>query len=842
MNITVCLLGTMGFTRCTYQVGLRLRLFLIPHSSGMANRTRRQVNLSDKKLCTLTFIADHTFFENVGDRNVPKTTRLIIALFYRLNTLYQSATFLIDEEVEMSGYGFLLGDIIIHESWTSRLGHYNAPSDVGGKTWTPHALSDAFNRASFNRTCLAHLLTYRPFMGVLGRAWMASSHLGGICSPSVKQGDLMIHTNTGWTTYVDHSGRRLLNAMAELITAHELGHNWGAAHDPDTTECSPPALSRGKYLMYAHSVAGFAENNYKFSPCSRRTIGATLAVRAPLCFVESSQTGYSRCGNRRLDPGEECDTGMGQDNRCCSASCKLRPHARCSPWNHECCTADCQIATASTVCAERRSSNPCLGPGRCDGLSVHCPGPTLLSNVACAEHGQCVRGQCVPHCLRHGLETCICDAAEESCYICCQFPEADSQSFLCKPVMLLHNDTSFERTVGRYSFVPDRSPPGTPISTVVGHLSVRKRSNITKHVFLHLEDYRPCATGYCMQGKCQLFKQNSILRFQGLYDKPEDRSLVANILTQLTSYEIIDAPCFRTKRWTHDSHTIREISFPVQNSTWRLILDSIEPQISPNFTVTVFGENGVRNLPINLHDLVCYTGHISSMENSSVTALLEETTNEFSARIILEDHIYFIEPLSTYAEYKGNTSMLFYRLKDLNYRPLPNVSFCGSSEKSVIRLLQNSATDAIRNRSPPGTPLSTVVGHLSVRKRSNITKHVFLHLEDYRPCATGYCMQGKCQLFKQNSILRFQGLYDKPEDRSLENFLRNNLVALVITLSLLIWVPTAVGIRISKRNKTNSNQSKTSTAFPVDGTSEPEISKPNGYEDDYRLSNLMDPA
>ncbi|OON16612.1 hypothetical protein X801_07576 [Opisthorchis viverrini] len=68
--------------------------------------------------------------------------------------------------------------------------------------------------------------------------------------------------NTGWTTYADYSGRRLLNAMAELITAHELGHNWGAAHDPDTEECSPPAHSRGKYLMYAHSVAGFAVNNY----------------------------------------------------------------------------------------------------------------------------------------------------------------------------------------------------------------------------------------------------------------------------------------------------------------------------------------------------------------------------------------------------------------------------------------------------------------------------------------------------------------------------------------------------------------------------------------------------
>ncbi|KAA3675617.1 uncharacterized protein DEA37_0000334 [Paragonimus westermani] len=75
-----------------------------------------------------------------------------------------------------------------------------------------------------------------------------------------------------------------------------------------------------------------------------------------------------------------------------------------------------------------------------------------------------------------------------------------------------------------------------------------------------------------------------------------------------------------------------------------------------------------------------------------------------------------------------------------------------------------------------------------------------------------------------------------------QNFLRNNLVILVITLSLLVWIPTAVGIRIFKRNKANLNQSKTSAAFPVDGTSEPEISKPNGYEDEYRPPSLMDSA
>ncbi|TGZ65874.1 hypothetical protein CRM22_005651 [Opisthorchis felineus] len=230
--------------------------------SKSSERKRRSGILQDKKLCRLSFIADYTFFTNVGSRSSPKTTRLIISLFYRINSLFQATKFLVDEADEQSGYGFLLGDIIIHESWNNELGHYNARSDANGKPWTPRSLSTAFSYAQFNRTCLAHLLTYRPFMGVLGRAWTAAPELGGICSPSRTERGEEFKTNTGWTTYADYSGRRLLNAMAELITAHELGHNWGAAHDPDTEECSPPAHSRGKYLMYAHSVAGFAVNNY----------------------------------------------------------------------------------------------------------------------------------------------------------------------------------------------------------------------------------------------------------------------------------------------------------------------------------------------------------------------------------------------------------------------------------------------------------------------------------------------------------------------------------------------------------------------------------------------------
>ncbi|TGZ65873.1 hypothetical protein CRM22_005651 [Opisthorchis felineus] len=505
--------------------------------SKSSERKRRSGILQDKKLCRLSFIADYTFFTNVGSRSSPKTTRLIISLFYRINSLFQATKFLVDEADEQSGYGFLLGDIIIHESWNNELGHYNARSDANGKPWTPRSLSTAFSYAQFNRTCLAHLLTYRPFMGVLGRAWTAAPELGGICSPSRTERGEEFKTNTGWTTYADYSGRRLLNAMAELITAHELGHNWGAAHDPDTEECSPPAHSRGKYLMYAHSVAGFAVNNYRFSPCSRRTIGATLAARAPLCFVATSESTVRLCGNRRLDPGEECDAGVVHDDICCTDNCKLRHGAQCSPWNHDCCTSACQVAPPSTQCSERHSGNPCLSPGTCDGKSASCPGPTRLSGVPCAEHGRCIQGKCRTQCERLGLHTCICDEAEQSCYICCLFPLANSNSYTCRPITIYSTNDTFDRSEGRYSFVPKTNQVLE---------SVQSSGSSNQQVYLHLENYRPCATGYCMDGRCTRSPENSILRFWGFGADSKEYSFTSflqnNLVVSVVTVSLLYIP------------------------------------------------------------------------------------------------------------------------------------------------------------------------------------------------------------------------------------------------------------------------------------------------------------
>lgn len=49
---------------------------------------------------------------------------------------------------------------------------------------------------------------------------------------------------------------------ADLVTTHELGHNFGAEHDPDDmADCAPREDQGGKFVMYPIAVSGDHVNN-----------------------------------------------------------------------------------------------------------------------------------------------------------------------------------------------------------------------------------------------------------------------------------------------------------------------------------------------------------------------------------------------------------------------------------------------------------------------------------------------------------------------------------------------------------------------------------------------------
>ena len=86
--------------------------------------------------------------------------------------------------------------------------------------------------------CLVHLFTYRQWTnGTLGYAYTAVPQDGdprGVCSKEYYVMGQKRYLNTALSTYRKPSGERVLQMQADVITAHELGHNWGAQHDPNS--------------------------------------------------------------------------------------------------------------------------------------------------------------------------------------------------------------------------------------------------------------------------------------------------------------------------------------------------------------------------------------------------------------------------------------------------------------------------------------------------------------------------------------------------------------------------------------------------------------------------------
>ena len=125
-------------------------------------------------------------------------------------------------------------------------------------SWNVDTLLQEFSYQNWTEYCLAHLFTYQDFAkGVIGLAYVASpslSRVGGICTANYRDQQRMRFLNCALSSSVNW-GRRLLTIEADLVTAHELGHNFGANHDP-SGDCAPATVNGGKYIMYATYVYG----------------------------------------------------------------------------------------------------------------------------------------------------------------------------------------------------------------------------------------------------------------------------------------------------------------------------------------------------------------------------------------------------------------------------------------------------------------------------------------------------------------------------------------------------------------------------------------------------------
>ncbi|MGH0169038.1 UNVERIFIED_CONTAM: hypothetical protein FKN15_056297 [Acipenser sinensis] len=497
------------------------------------HREKRQKRTPDpkKNTCKLLVVADYRFFQNMGRSEESTTINYLIELIDRVDDIYRNTTW----DYNMQGYG-----VQIEQQFSI----------------------DIADQAA--NVCLAHLFTYQDFdQGTLGLAYVGSpkTHaLGGICPNAynfkalgksiylntgltstknygktilTKEADLVtthelghnfgaehdpdnllhcapsddhggkylmypiavsgdhennkvlppynfkalgksIYLNTGLTSTKNY-GKTILTKEADLVTTHELGHNFGAEHDPDNLlHCAPSDDHGGKYLMYPIAVSGDHENNKRFSECSIKSIAKTLSSKASDCFKERNNR---VCGNSRVDEEEECDPGIVHlnDDPCCTSSCKFRPNVQCSDRNSPCCKG-CKFDQAGKICQEAINAT-CKGESACTGTSSECPPPANAADgITCVDKGKCRHGECIPFCegLKglKGLKSCACNETDNSCKVCCR-----DTNGVCKPY----------EDFGQ---------------------------------FLYLRKGKPCTVGFCDgSGKCMKQVQDAVERFWDFIEK-----------------------------------------------------------------------------------------------------------------------------------------------------------------------------------------------------------------------------------------------------------------------------------------------------------------------------------
>ncbi|XP_060541094.1 disintegrin and metalloproteinase domain-containing protein 15 isoform X2 [Pantherophis guttatus] len=186
------------------------------------------------------------------------------------------------------------------------------------------------------------------------------------------------------------------HSVSSLIMAstlsHQLGHNLGLAHDSDGCGCNTSIRPQSrKCIMEAPTgiMPGLS-----FSTCSQRRFQEILQSNQVGCLLdqpEATRLAKSRCGNRLVESGEQCDCGLFLEctDPCCNATtCQLIPGAQCATGQS--CCHQCKLRSAGHTC--RPVQNECDLPEFCDGTSPRCP-----SNVYKQDGSLCEGGKAVCH-------------------------------------------------------------------------------------------------------------------------------------------------------------------------------------------------------------------------------------------------------------------------------------------------------------------------------------------------------------------------------------------------------------------------------------------------------------
>ncbi|XP_041661246.1 disintegrin and metalloproteinase domain-containing protein 17 [Cheilinus undulatus] len=487
--------------------GVKVELSEDQDEGESMQRVKRQTPDPLKNTCPLLLVADHRFFRYMGREEESTTLNYLIELIDRVDDIYRNTSW----GEGYTGYGVQIQQIIIEKSPTpvaAGKSHFNMRGSPmkGRDVWDVKKLLEQFSvdiAEKASNVCLAHLFTYQDFdEGTLGLAYVAPSKddiPGGLCSkacPSSANEQKAIYLNTGLTSTKNY-GKTILTKEADLVTTHELGHNFGAEHDPDNIPgCAPREDQGGKYVMYPIAVSGDHANNKLFSTCSKLSIVKRLKSKANSCF---KQRNINVCGNSRVEQGEECDPGLLHINTdpCCTTDCRLRARAQCSDRNSACCK-NCMFESEGEICQEPIDAT-CKGHSYCTGNSSECPPPeNAADKTVCLDSGECLNGECIPFCQAIlKLQPCACNETNSSCKVCCR-----SSSGTCAP---------YQDETGN---------------------------------FLFLRKGKPCTVGFCDgAGKCNKQVQDVVERLWDFIDKLDintfGKFLADNIVGSVVAFSLL---------------------------------------------------------------------------------------------------------------------------------------------------------------------------------------------------------------------------------------------------------------------------------------------------------------
>ncbi|XP_065298967.2 disintegrin and metalloproteinase domain-containing protein 10-like [Dermacentor albipictus] len=448
---------------------------------------------SVQRVCNIELSVDHTFYEMVSSDMYGDAAKIHADITSLVHTHVASASEIFGNtnfngitDISFVVQRLQINDSSACEGSVRRSNPYCA--DTLDATLTLVELS----KTNHNNFCVSYLWTYRDFPGgTLGLAYVAelSGNAGGLCEKFQPDVALQLTSdysgrvslNTGVVTFVNKNVR-VPHRVSEVTFAHELGHNFGAQHDPP--ECVAGG-SVGNFLMFASASHGTMPNNRRFSVCSIRAISGILAQmfsdHGPRANCLQELRGPF-CGNSIREEDEECDCGYdwhdcretccyprehGQLNR---KGCTLRPDAKCSPTNSACCSETCQYRNSSWLC---RPDDDCRFEAYCDGWNGECPASAQKHDGVLCNRGTqvCDAGECKRSvCTVYGLVECYLTGAQrtpdEMCLIACRENVSDS---VCMEAC------QFERMK---DFCNKKMEPGAPCDDLRGYCDVFQKCRL----------------------------------------------------------------------------------------------------------------------------------------------------------------------------------------------------------------------------------------------------------------------------------------------------------------------------------------------------------------------------